>query len=118
MRKPTLLERKRTHFVENLNRVKMQCLLTDITQARQNSDSVNKVEVNKICSQISEIFHELANSCNKNNNTSTNLNNHKRSWFGRQCEISLKEYHCAKKRHAKYPSASSNASVNTIKYAE
>ena len=54
----TLAEGTRTNFVEHLNSVNMQCLLTDITHARHNSESVSKVEVNKICSQFSEIFNE------------------------------------------------------------
>ena len=49
----------------------MQCLLTDIIQARQISDSVSKEEVNKFCSQFSEIFNESANCCNNNNDTGT-----------------------------------------------
>ena len=113
IRKPRLSEEKRLNFVENLNHKKMQCLLTDITQARQISDSVRKEEVNTFCSQFSEIFNDSANSCNNNNNTSTTTKTYKRPWVGRQCEMSRKEYHRAKKMHAKYPSTAYKAYLVT-----
>ena len=71
MQKPRVPEEERLNFVEKLNHIKMQCLLTDIIQARQISDSVSKEEVNIFCSQFSEIVNESANSCNDNNNTNT-----------------------------------------------
>ena len=76
-RKPRLPEEKRLNVVENLNCIKMQCLLTDIIQARQVSDSVSKEEVNTFCSQFSEIFNESTelNSCSNKNNTSTTTKN-------------------------------------------
>ena len=41
-RKPRLPEEKRTNFIENLNRIKIQSLLANITQTSQTTDSLSK----------------------------------------------------------------------------
>ena len=41
-----LLEEKRINFIANLNPIKIQCLLANITQASQTSYSISKEEVN------------------------------------------------------------------------
>ena len=40
-RKPRLPEEKRTNFIENLNRIKIQSLLANITQMSQTTDSLS-----------------------------------------------------------------------------
>ncbi|MCG8113215.1 MAG: reverse transcriptase domain-containing protein [Candidatus Thiodiazotropha taylori] len=108
-RKPKLPEGKKTRFVENLNRNKMQCLHNEIIHAKEYSSNVDKKTVNNICAQFSEIFNDSAKSCNNNNNGSHAKNCFKKAWFGRQCEHSRNEYHRAKKKHAKNPSVASKA---------
>ena len=95
--------------------VKVYCNLR-LSSWRQNSYSVSKVhvEVNKTGSQLSTNRLTLVTH-DKNINTSTNTNTYKRPWFGHQCEISRKEYHRAKKRHAKYPSTASKACLVTTR---
>ena len=48
-RKPRLPEEKRTNFIENLNRIKIQSLLANITQTSQTTDSLSKEKVNALC---------------------------------------------------------------------
>ena len=110
-RKPRLPEEKRTNFIENLNRIKIQSLLENITQTSQATDSLSKEKVNALCNTFSEIFNESANSCNNYNNSRNTANNNKKPWFGHQCAKSRKTYHRAKKMHAKHPSPASKASV-------
>ena len=110
-RKPRLPEEKRTNFIENLNRIKIQSILANITQTSQTTDSLSKEKVNALCNTFSEIFNESANSCNNYNNGRNTSNNNKKPWFGHQCAKSRKTYHRAKKMHAKHPSSASKASV-------
>ena len=108
---PRLPEEKRTNFIENLNCIKIQSLLANITQTSQTTDSLIKEKVNALCNKFSEIFNESANSCNNYNNGSSTANNNKKPWFEHQCAKSRKKYHRAKKMHAKHPSTASKASV-------
>ena len=104
-RKPRLPEEKRANFIENLNRIKIQSLLSNITQTSQTTDSLSKEKVNALCDKLCEFFNESANSCNNYNNGSNTANNNKKPWFGHQCAMSRKTYHRAKKMHAKHPSS-------------
>ena len=110
-RKPRLPEEKRTNFIENLNRIKIQSLLANITQTSQTTDSLSKEKVNTLRNKFSESFYESANSCNNYNNGINTANNNKHPLFGYQCAKSRKTYHRAKKMHAKHTSSASNASV-------
>ena len=114
-RKPRLPEEKRTNFIENLNRIKIQSLLENITQTSQTTDSLSKEKVNALCNKFSEFFNESANSCNNYNNGSNAANNNKKkTCFGHQCAKSRQTYHRANKMHAKHPSPASKASVVSI----
>ena len=95
-RKPRLPEVKRTHFIENLNRIKIKSLLASITQTSQTTDSLSQDKVNSLCNEFSEIFNESANSCNNYKNGS-NTSNNKKTWFRYQSAKSRKAYHRAKK---------------------
>ena len=53
----------------------MQCLLANITQVSQTSDSVSKEKVNALCNEFSEFFNETAYSCNNYSNGSNTANN-------------------------------------------
>ena len=110
-RKPRLPEEKRTNFIENLNRIKIQSLLANITKTSQTTDSLSKEKVNTLCNKFSEIFKETSNSCNNYNKGSNIANNSKQPWFAYQCAMSRKTYHRANIMHAKHPSSASKASV-------
>ena len=95
---------KRANFIENLNCIKTQSLLANITQTSQTTDSLSKEKFNTL------FFNESANSCNNGIN-GNNQQTAPKTWFGYQCAKSRKSYHRAKKMHAKHPSSASKASV-------
>ena len=103
--KPKLPEDKKLLFVQNIDLSKVTVLHNVIIDACNNLNSVNLDKINNICYHFSEIFSESAHLCINNSSSSSKVKTGKKIWFGTQCEKARKQYHLAKSKHSKNPSA-------------
>ena len=103
--KPKLPEDKKLLFVQNIDLSKVTVLHNVIIDACNNLNSVSLDKINNICYHFSEIFSESAHLCINNSSSSSKVKTGKKIWFGTQCEKARKQYHLAKSKHSKNPSA-------------
>ena len=81
--KPKLPADKKLIFAQNINLTKVHDLTVHLAQINENIPSVNKENINDLCSKFFEIFKESADSCiNENNNIMYKKG--KKPWFGKQ----------------------------------
>ena len=114
--KPKLTEDKKTIFVQNIDRSKLNDLYNFIQDSSKNYNSVNKDNINSMCLKFSEIFHESAQTCIPDKSY-PNHTKGKMPWFGKQCAHARKRYHLAKTKFSRCPSTSSRSSLVTASKA-
>ena len=105
-KRPKWQDDKRNDFTLNIDVSKIGHLRTQLQQMQHRATSINKDNLNEICSSIANVFSDSANQSFRSNFAPTEPEGHKphKRWFGAQCQSARRKYHLARRINHDNPS--------------